>query len=965
MTDENIIPVSASDNAAEADCTATDTSAECIADTAVSTDSDISGNNDAVTIEDKPEAPPKPPFSSKLPPWLAKIMRPMDDMNHMWYAMLLPILVMVLVYTAMKVWPFGDNSVLVLDLNGQYVYYFEAIRDFFRGEQGILYSFERALGGEFLGIVAYYLASPFSFIVALFPEGMITESLYLILLLKTGLAGLNMCVYLHKSHPTKPVHEVLFSVMYALTSYGVVMQHNTMWFDCVLFLPLILLGVESLIKEGKYKLFTITLALSVLSNYYIGYMVCIAVAVYFFFYYFMCTENERNPGKIRYHFVKSLAKIAIFSIIALGIACAMVIPAYYSLQFGKTEFSNPDFAFSQKFDFLDLISKMFPASYDTVRPEGWPFVYSGLITLIFLPIFFMSEKITTRKKVAYGIISAFFIFSFCTTTIDLVWHGFQRPNWLNYRYSFIFCFIMIVMAYLAFEQILHVKVKTFFGIGIMLGLIVVFLQKMEYSNIRDMTTVWITLGFIFLYMIILSRCLKLQMKGQIASILCVVVLLELFGNALCDVVALDDDVVYSSRKGYKEFQDKWTPIADWVNESDKGFYRTEKTTHRKTNDNFLLNLNGLSNSTSTLNQKQIEFLNRMGYSSKSHWSKYLGGTPVADSLLGVKYLLAQNYDDVNQLWGKPIRVDSKNGTMAYRNQYALSVGYMVSNDLVNFDMAADRSPFTRMNSMVTRMLGEKETVELFVPYTHTESGSNVKEYYFNKEQHQHYSKVDVQREASVTFTVDELTNNYEIFAYFPSEWPRDTKLKVNGADTSEFFTNETFRIVSLGRHEAGEELEVTMTITGEEVYLYREAEETVTPYFFYLDEELFKEVMPKLSEGNLRIGNHTDSTLSGTVNVTEDKTQLLLTIPYDEGWKVYVDGEETETYEILDSLTAVTLTPGNHTLEIKYRPWAVYAGATIAGVSVIILAGIITVEYIIKKKKSSKEQNSLNEKNNV
>ena len=137
---------------------------------------------------------PKQPFSSKLPPRIAKIVRPLDGMHHMWYALLLPMLALALIYTALSVWPFGDNSVLVLDLNGQYVYYFEAIRDFFRGEQGILYSFERALGGEFLGIVAYYLASPFSFIVALFPEGMITESLYLILLLKCGLSGMNMCI---------------------------------------------------------------------------------------------------------------------------------------------------------------------------------------------------------------------------------------------------------------------------------------------------------------------------------------------------------------------------------------------------------------------------------------------------------------------------------------------------------------------------------------------------------------------------------------------------------------------------------------------------------------------------------------------------------------------------------------------------------------------------------------------------
>ena len=162
---------------------------------------------------------------------LKKISSSFSGMKHAFLAFFLPILVMALIYTAHKVYPFGENSVLVLDLNGQYVYFFEAMRDFFRGEQGILYSFERALGGEFLGIVAYYVASPFTFITALFPEGMITESLYVMFLLKCGLCGFNMCVYLHKSHPTTSINELIFSIAYALTSYAIVMQHNTMWID--------------------------------------------------------------------------------------------------------------------------------------------------------------------------------------------------------------------------------------------------------------------------------------------------------------------------------------------------------------------------------------------------------------------------------------------------------------------------------------------------------------------------------------------------------------------------------------------------------------------------------------------------------------------------------------------------------------------------------------------------------------
>ncbi|HPJ22411.1 MAG TPA: YfhO family protein, partial [Clostridia bacterium] len=83
---------------------------------------------------------------------------------------LIPVLILVLVYAVRKVYPFGSNSVLVLDLNAQYIYYYEAFRDAVLGDKSLLYSFGRTLGGEFVGIYAYYLASPFSLILLIFPR---------------------------------------------------------------------------------------------------------------------------------------------------------------------------------------------------------------------------------------------------------------------------------------------------------------------------------------------------------------------------------------------------------------------------------------------------------------------------------------------------------------------------------------------------------------------------------------------------------------------------------------------------------------------------------------------------------------------------------------------------------------------------------------------------------------------------
>ena len=89
---------------------------------------------------------------------------------------------------------------------------------------------------------------------------------------------------------------VAFSVMYALTSFAVVHQNNVMWTDALIWLPLLTYGIEQLVKNGKYKLFVISLSMTLMSNYYIGYMVCIYSALYFLYSYFSNAPEAINPN---------------------------------------------------------------------------------------------------------------------------------------------------------------------------------------------------------------------------------------------------------------------------------------------------------------------------------------------------------------------------------------------------------------------------------------------------------------------------------------------------------------------------------------------------------------------------------------------------------------------------------------------------------------------------------------------
>ena len=228
-----------------------------------------------------------------------------------------PALAMTVLYALIEVFPFGNNSVLVLDLNAQYIYYFEQLREIVRSGESILYSFKRALGGEFMGIFAYYLASPFSLITALFPKSMILEAMYVILVLKCGFTGLTFGYFIGEKFPLRRSAVVMFSVLYALTSFAVVMQHNVMWTDNLIAFPLILAGLDSLITRGHFRMFTLALAYAILSNFYIGYMACLFVLIWFFLRYFMLTPEERNPANEAAHFLRSLLRVGWYSLLAV------------------------------------------------------------------------------------------------------------------------------------------------------------------------------------------------------------------------------------------------------------------------------------------------------------------------------------------------------------------------------------------------------------------------------------------------------------------------------------------------------------------------------------------------------------------------------------------------------------------------------------------------------------------------
>lgn len=857
--------------------------------------------------------------------------------RFLWAAFFLPLALMYLIYIGMEVWPFGECSVLVLDLNGQYVYYFEEFRRILHGEADLLYSWTRTLGGEFLGIFAYYLCSPFTLIAAILPAAWMTESLLIIILSKVGMCGVTMALYLTHSRKANPYTATLFGTMYALCAYGVIQSMNTMWIDAMYLFPIVILGVERLIRDGKPVLYTLTLFALLMTNYYIGFMTCIFLVLYFFYAYATYKHFDVKS------FLSAGARFALYSLLAAAMAAVLLIPAYYGLTFGKTEFQNTNYEFLQRFDFLDFLVKFLPASYDTVRPEGLPVVYSGMLSLIFAPLYFLVRDIPKKQKVMAGLLLVCLCMSMNASTVDIFWHGLSKPNWLNYRYSFMLCFFVIALAADAFAHFAadregasapKLSMQHVLTVGLVLFLAILLIQKQDYEFIDDIGCIWLSLAFLGAYLAILHPLGRGEWSTTAKTVLLAAVALELFSSGLSNLVALDNDVVFSNRQPYADFMAGLRPIVEKVEALDDGLYRMEKTHHRKVNDNMALGIKGISHSSSDLNASVIKLLGEMGYASRSHWTKYLGETPVADSLIGIKYVISDK--DLSPTYTKVAETD-KYG--AYENPYAMSILYTADEALLSYDTESTTTPFVRLNEIVTRVLGETETVELFKPIEYT----NIETYNITNgftTGHNKYSKTDADSTAALTYYLTVPTTD-EVYVFFPSKWAREVDLSLNGIGHGTYFGNETRRIVSLGSFMAGEPISLQLSLKQTEVYI-----DSTVDYFYYLDTALYEEVMARLQAQNAVIEDYDDTHINGTFTLNEGQELLLTTIPYDEGWHVTVDGVELPITRALGALAAInvsSLGAGEHTFAMRYMPSCYVYGffLSIGGACLFVLCLIL------------------------
>ncbi len=878
------------------------------------------------------------------------------------FTFVLAALIMLLTYIIRGVYPFGDQIVLKVDLYHQYAPFHEELRSRILNGQSLFYSWEGGLGKEFITQIAYYTASPLSIFILLFPQDALPEALAIFILLKIAFAGSFFAYYLKKSLGKDDLSIVAFGVLYAFTSYITGYYWNVMWLDAVALFPIVALGIERLVKENTHLTYCISLAIVIIVNFYIAFLVCVFAVLYFLVILF----SEYTWKKDRQIIIARTVKFGVISLIAGGISMFLTIPTAIALSHTDTSETNfPAFEFYE--NVYQLLTNHFAGARPVVlaRNEDLPNVYSGVLTMMLIPFYFFNKKFKKKEKVLFGVLMAFMLLCSCVKPLDYMIHGFHFPSNLPHRYTFIYSFVIITLAYRGLINIKGVSFDIVYKAAIFYGLIIFFTEFVlvpnysEIDSVLSVSDIVINIILMVIYIIILYCYLNARTKQDIKNVLIAMLVFVVAEAAFSSHQGLDRT---TSRDAYVKYIDSANEAVEYLDERENNeFYRTEFRRFTTINDAALYHYNGFSQFSSLASGGISNMIGNLGIAATGNSYRYYDPTSLVDAMFNLKYVMNKATDSGNgeikneryTFLEKFGNGGEKGNVWVYENPRVLPLGFMVDSD-INDWQTTDSQPFDVQNDFIKKAAGVDEEMFTNIPLTSFDytfmnitdkENDNIYKYELTE-------PANLNNHPTVTVKIKSDKDQY-LFLYVDAGNAKRVKYVTNSANEDrELSAGKS--LFDIGNVSKDEEITVTFELTnkGEFEKTYRK-NGTVKVYAASYNDDVFQKAYDKLNSNPYELTEFTDTKLTGTVNASEDGV-MFTSIPYNAGWKATVDGEETDLVSIAeDGVIGINVPKGQHEVVFTFTPQGFYPGCVISIISLI--AAVVVSLTVYKKKKPVEE----------
>lgn len=823
-------------------------------------------------------------------------------------AFALPFIICVVICIANGVYPFGNNCILHMDMYHQYCPFFTEFLEKLQNGGSMQYSWNLGLGSDFVSLYAYYLASPLNLLLFLCPKSYVIELMTLLILGKIAASGLAFFIFLeyhyrmigkdNNLHWNQVAPALVFSTAYALSGFVAAYSWDIMWMDCIALFPLIMVGLERLVQEKKPGLYFVTLALSIFSNYYISIMICIFL-VFYFAVLFVQNKGKRMGAFLRFSW---------YSLIAGASSAVLLLPEIAILgSSGSAEDSFPE-KMEWYFNILAELGRGATTASAYTGNDHWPNLYAGAFSLVLVWIYVLNRRISWKEKVPRMLMLAFFLVSFANNQLDYIWHGFHFPQALPGRQSFLYIFVILSMGFATVRKWKGTRLWHILTATVVALLLLLAGGMYGPKEVTEPFSLIITALFLCVYGIIMLL-LKLTEEKKLCRMLQTFV----FGIAIAEL-AINMAVTglgVTSRVAYMDKQEAYRQLLAMAQEdNDKTgntFYRVEDTGRKTKNDDSLYGYPSATIFSSLMNLDVSHLFQCMYMEGGKNFYCYNGATPLPSAMLSVRYMLS-----ANQMEEGPLRtlVGSSNGNYLYRNNYWLPMGIMLDEEAIASWKAEDVDRIRSLNSFATALGAEGE---MLYPAT-----------------------VAMEEQAGNT-TIDIAEDGYYYADYVTCD--SDTLTVSRSDGWTKQYSKTTHRyLIELGECKAGTEIHITNMNA-----------ENISFRVYQMNFNALDEAYATMGRQTMELTDMTDRRIEGEIQVSE-AGRLILPVPADQGWELYVDGRKTQINPFFDALIAVHLEEGNHTIRLQYTTPGLKIGAAVSAGALGLFALSMLLCGIWKKK---------------
>lgn len=802
-------------------------------------------------------------------------------------AFVMPAAVLLLIYLLAGIEPFGDR-LLICEQNSQWFGLLSRYREITAGGMDAMYSFRDGLGGDFYSQFCSSLCSPFLPITAAFPQQSVHLSFVIVMLIKSGCAGVFSYIMLSCVSNGHKTAALPFSIAYSAGSLFYLGFAAPQFTDAAVFLPLVGAGVALLVDRGSViTLFAALILFFVTSGRL--WSCCLLFAVVFFAWCALMYADRRKAWA-------RFAMLVVCFIFAAGAATVVLIPPLTAnIELGR---AVTPVSLIDTVSVPDLITGLFSGGADGSAVMAA--VFCSVITLLLIPVYLFNDRHAASERQVGLYFTLFLLAAMVIPPLGWLFAGFSEPGSAVAQFGFVYCAMAAAMATRALVKPEGIKFGSVLcGWGMVLGifLLAAVIAGESFSSV----SLLFTISFLTLFAaLVLVAMHKRTASAGFCVMISLCVMCECVLGGMIDFERVSGSLPLYTSGEYAELSGGGL-AAELINDRELsggagGFFRVRGVRSDR------LNCVG-SGSVST--SQSAELMRLLGISGD------FGYTPVTDALFGIRYAADKNsgYAFIGTAGDVPV----------WYNQSALGIAYAASEEILSLaEYSVD--PMEAQNQLISAIIGTPR--ELFADATILSRAG------------QGLSFVE-------TLDGTELTRSeQEGWAEFSVVAPKDGRMYMyfdcdTGAQEA-VYANDTLicrrapgSIVELGSCLRGDTVNVRISVSSERAMLNG-------VYFASLDEPLTQGTLRELSARQVSYAAQDKNYVRGSVELSPGQV-IFTTVPYQSGWHAFADrGGETEISSAAGAFIAISLPAGTHSFELRYTP----TGFTLSLIlSIIFLIG--------------------------